>query len=465
MRASPSLDKQSLIRRYLLFLTFALVGFVTLTEPAAASNVAKLGRECHEGKQKACDEIAKLATQSKNYNVRIEAVGLLEDQSLLIKIALQARDLGVRRAAVARFNESSALQMVTSATAEDVALDEALERLKTPPVLFQAAMAANLPKIRKQAADRLTDPSLLSRLALESTDATIRSGAVNQLTDEKSLEAVATASKDAAMQTVAVWKLTDPDVLQLLATKASDEPVRKAALAALDVKTAQGEREVYVWKAPVDYATDASRPRWRISGILGAADLGLMTVGLDQTDNALPMNARGAVAISSLLTSVHELSVNPEKAGFVPWWFKPESDQDHCFLESGKFPMGGAANQSDLSGPFAFTGSVAKGTEVWEVKIGITTVFFQPTLHVNRSGVLALAGSVAVLTNPGTPGMFSWSTNNLQDAAVLVVGTIRYPKGRWTAAGGGYEVLEGGLQFDETGVFLMPGTKYRKHGQ
>jgi hypothetical protein len=46
--------------------------------------------------------------------------------------------------------------------------------------------------------------------------------------------------------------------------------------------------------------------------------------------------------------------------------------------------------------------------------------------------------------------------------AVNVTGTIRFPNNQWTLAKEGLEIKGGGLQFDETGVFLMPGTEFRK---
>jgi hypothetical protein len=45
---------------------------------------------------------------------------------------------------------------------------------------------------------------------------------------------------------------------------------------------------------------------------------------------------------------------------------------------------------------------------------------------------------------------------------VDVTGTIRFPADRWTDAKKGFKIKGGGLQFDETGVFLIPGTQYLK---
>jgi ankyrin repeat protein len=75
-------------------------------------------------------------------------------------------------------------------------------------------------------------------------------------------------------------------------------------------------------------------------------------------------------------------------------------------------------------------------------------------LYPTTRGELALGGAV-VLVQGGAVSVAMPAT------AVTVTGTIRFPNDKWTWAKRGLRIQGGGLQFDETGVFLMPGTQYR----
>jgi hypothetical protein len=493
---------KSVIQRCAILAALALIGASLLAQPARASNIAKLGRECREGKQKACEELTKIATESKNANSREEAVQFITDQSLLVRIAVQDQNLAVRRAAVSVMNGPSALEFLKTFSAEasedGIVANEALEKLQDPSLEFQAALDCKSPKLRLQATDALTDQSLLSRLALQSTDAAVESEALNKLTDQKAIEMVATGAKIAAVRSAALWKLTDSSVIGLIAKNDADASVRDAAKAALDWKTAQSEHEVYVWKAPAPNSNDASLPRWRISGILGSANQSEQIVSVVQktfgdkafagnTDSSVAPSASsarirtsglaestfgdGALAIRMISSAVGansllEEMINSEGTGYVSWWFEPENDKDACLLESGTIPPGMNVALTAAKAQLQFNGVFANGKGVWAVGGGSAFLFFQPKLHINANGKLAMAGSVATFSYvSGTPGHLTVGASTLQDAAVVVVGTIRFPQNKWTLAGAGYELQDGGLQFDETGVFLMVGTKYRKHPQ
>jgi hypothetical protein len=429
-----------------------LFALFALAEPLRASNIPALGSQCHSGKQKACDELAKIATEDKHPDRRSEAVSQLNDQSLLEKIALQDSAADVCDEAVSMLTDQAALGRVAIAeTVKDIA-QEALNKVTDPSWLFQAALEAKVFEIRTAAADKLEDPLLLSRIALESTDTTIGVRAIKKLSDQSLLGKIATQAKDSAVRTAAVWKLTDRVLLAKVAADDPDEDVRKAASAAEDWKTAQAEREVYVWKAPTPDASGAPLPRWRISGILGAADLG---EDISNSDSSQTLGSL-AMGVGSLLES----SINPEAAGFSPWSFKPENDQDVCDLESGYLSfLDSDGNQKRIPAPISFKGHVANGKGMWGMSDGKSVVLFRPTLHIDQKGTLAIGGAWAGYT-PGT-GTGSFSSSTIQDA-VIVVGTIRFPKDELNQAGAGLEIMGGGLQFDETGVFLMPGTQYRK---
>ncbi|HKS80536.1 MAG TPA: hypothetical protein VJR23_03445, partial [Candidatus Acidoferrales bacterium] len=167
------------VRRGVLAAALALFGAALLAQSASAANIQKLGRECHEGKQKSCEELAKIATESKNSDSREEAVRFLTDQPLLIRIAVKDKDPYVRRVAVSVMNETSALELLKELSdgslADSEVSSDALEKIHDQSLEFQAALDCKAPKMRLQAANALTDQSLLSRLALESSDDGVQS--------------------------------------------------------------------------------------------------------------------------------------------------------------------------------------------------------------------------------------------------------------------------------------------------
>lgn len=489
------------IHRAVWVASLALIGAALLAQPARASNIAKLGRECREGKQKACEELTRIATEGKYPMDRESAIHELSDQVLLLRIALQDPDVSVRRAAADKLDAASALEFLKSfsmETLDDINLSSlALSKIQDPSLVFQAALDCKEVGMRKMSTDKLTDQSLLSRLALESTDAAVQSKAVNKLTDQKAIETVATGSKVAAVRAAALWKLTNSSVVESIEKNDADENVRNAAKAALDWETVRAEHEAYVWKASAPAATGSPLPRWKVSGVLGTSDRSweIITVvqqiygekafaGETSLSVAPVMNSRfqtarldestsgnGPLARSMMATSIGanwllERDINEESAGYVPWWIDPEEDQDACILESSAVPpeLGVALKAAMMK--LEFRGVIVSGKGVWEVNDEKAYVFFQPKLHVNRYGQLALGGTVAAFTYvAGTPGQLAMKSSTLEDAPVTVSGTIRVAPDHVTQVGGGYELQGGGLQFDETGVFLMVGTKYRKRPQ
>lgn len=135
--------------------------------------------------------------------------------------------------------------------------------------------------------------------------------------------------------------------------------------------------------------------------------------------------------------------------------------RDALTLESGSISLG---NGNKVAAPVSFIGHKAKnGKGTWGTANGKTVVLFRPRLYVTSDGTLFLGGSLASYAqSPVATGALSTSVSAMQEIPVTVTGTIRFPKDRWTPAGAGFKIKGGGLQFDETGVFLIPGTKYEK---
>jgi len=88
-------------------------------------------------------------------------------------------------------------------------------------------------------------------------------------------------------------------------------------------------------------------------------------------------------------------------------------------------------------------------------------VLFRPTLHIDQERTLAIGGAWVVCTQ-GAGTVMTCGYSTIQDVPVEVVGTIRFPKDEWSQAGASLEIMGGGLEFDETDVFLIPGTQYRE---
>jgi hypothetical protein len=121
--------------------------------------------------------------------------------------------------------------------------------------------------------------------------------------------------------------------------------------------------------------------------------------------------------------------------------------------------------QKEISGPISFTGY----NGVWNITDGKVVVVFVPELYVKSDGTLVLGGLFAsYVPNPAAKGasvMVSRDVSVVPEIPVTVTGTIRFPEDQWKVAGAGLYIKGGGLQFDETGAFLIPGTKYVKDVQ
>ena len=417
------------------------------------SNIPALGRECHSGKQKACDQLAEIATQNKKSSDRYEAVGELSDQTLLARIAMQDPDSGVRRAAVEKLIDQSALVKIAVKETNDEVAQTALGKVADQSLLLQAALEAAISETRLLAVYKLTDQTLLSRVALEDTDAKARTEAVDDLKDQTLLKAVATQAKDPKERAAAMWKVMDQSFLLQIADNDPDPIFREAARLAADWKSVQTEHEVYVWKQPSESPTSASKPSWRIRAVRGG--LGIFS----NSESWAP--------------------------GFKPWAFQPESDQDSLVLESGSWSFVASGSRLALaygpgsswsqtiggnqptfsipySAPTSFTRHTDGGSSAWAVVSPNSVLIFEPEIHVSWKGTLEMGGMwekrVGTIGQPGS----SVTTSQLPDVAVEIVGEIRFPADRWTRAGAGFEIMGGGLQFDGTGVFLAVGTQYRK---
>lgn len=145
----------------LALLEALVVSMWLMPSQLAASSIRQvysLARACNSGKQKACNELTKIAVEDKHATVHAAAVTELTDQSLLAKIAVEDPDARVCRAAALKVT------------------DEALQA--------KIALGAADASVRGAAVAKLTDQAILAKVAAEDKDAGVRSAAVAKLGDK-----------------------------------------------------------------------------------------------------------------------------------------------------------------------------------------------------------------------------------------------------------------------------------------
>jgi hypothetical protein len=424
----------------------ALAALTLMVTPVwARPNIDTLANQCFTlGKPNACRELQKIAVEGKDPGLRAEAVVRLTDQSLLAKIAEEDKDSEVRRAAVNQLTDQSLLAKIAEGDKDRVVREAAINLLtdslvlqriaireEDPEVataavgshindtsLVDVALGAVLPKARIQATGRIAEVRLLTRIAVESADAEVVRAALEKLSDPAAIAKVAADGKNTRTRVDVIRRLTDAALLAHIAATDPDGDIRGlAATLASGWKTAQNEREVYLWK-PGQGTENGARSHWRIKAALRSA----------------------------------------RQAGAGAWEFQPEGQNDQCDLESGNLTLGFSGNKTSFQGPISFAGRNVDGEGAWIASDGKTYVILEPNFYVDKGGLM-LSGSWRATTVQ--QGVTRTMMSTLDDSAVAVTGTIRFPQNRWTPSGAGLELNGGGIQFDETGVFLIPGTQYR----
>ena len=202
----------------------------------AASNVEKVNKlalQCDSGKQKACNELTKIAMRDKDFGVRYSAVMKLTDQSVLAKIAVGDEAGSVRGAAVMRLTDQPLLAKVAMEDKENRVRNIALAKLTDQPLLAKIVLEAANGRVVNDVMAKLTDQSLLAKIAVEHRDFNIRYLAVTKLADRSLLAKIAVEDKDATVRSTAVAKLVDQSVLAKIAVEDKESSVRGAAMAKL----------------------------------------------------------------------------------------------------------------------------------------------------------------------------------------------------------------------------------------
>jgi hypothetical protein len=372
--------------------------------------------------------LAKIATQSKDADVRSTAAAKLIDQSLLAKMAREDEDAGVRSVAAGKLVDQSLLAKIAQEDKDPAVRSAAVVKLSDQPLLAQIALHDPTAEVRRVAVESLTDQSLVRKIAVEDSDASVRSAAAQRLGDRTVLASIARGDKD--------------------------NGVREAAAATL--VTAQREHEVCIWRAT---KVDTYLARWKIRGILGPSGL-------------MPPFVPSIVDMQNLKELLFGLDrgLSPAPGFEKGWWFAPYDEHPGWVLESGSTSVYQGNGHVELRPGISFRRNMLEGGGgSWWGSLGgrpEASLTLQPLLYPTSEGTLALGG---LGFSPPRSALFfvmvyaspTLALETLMPARpAIVTGTIRFPDDEWREVGGGFRIKGGGLQFDETGVFLIPGTQY-----
>jgi hypothetical protein len=216
---------------------------------------------------------------------------------------------------------------------------------------------------------------------------------------------------------------------------------------------AGGESRVYIWRAT---STAGYERRWSIRGVLGRAGLpGHGPIPGVQRQLGLPVPVYGPYEVSPPLSLIQAISADESLASNFeePWAIAPGNTDDEFSLESGSAMIHISLRDLTLRGPIRFRSEARIGVFDWSAPDGYGGyICIRPFLWPASSGSLFLGADVVASGTEGLAQMWSKPVN--------VSGTIRFPDYKWTEAKRGFVIKGGGLQFDETGVFLIPGTLY-----
>jgi hypothetical protein len=142
----------------------------------------------------------KVALETTSSEKGQAAVAKLTDQALLAKVASEAKDYGVRL--------------------------EAIQRLTDQTLLTKIALEHQDSYLRASAIKKLTDQTLLAKIAVEDKGPTIRCAAIKELTDYVLLAKIAMGDPDQWNRETAIQKLMDTVMFAKIASERKDSRVQ-----------------------------------------------------------------------------------------------------------------------------------------------------------------------------------------------------------------------------------------------
>ena len=211
---------------YAITTAVLILGFVFPAELAGEADIVRLGRECRQGHNRACEDLLKLAKTSKDSTVRVSAVSEISDQSALARIANTDVSASVRRAAVVRLTDQDALRSVATGDKDSDVRSEAVRKLKDAAAAAQIARSDPSAMVRQAALELIEDVTLLKEIAASDPDLSIRRAAARKIADAAggTNAKAAPAGRDNAAE-ANTKKLTVDEVIKLKKLGIADDLV------------------------------------------------------------------------------------------------------------------------------------------------------------------------------------------------------------------------------------------------
>jgi len=197
-----------------------MLGFVCPSKLAGEADIVRLGRECSQGRNRACEELVKLAKTSKDSSVRVSAVSEISDQGALARIANTDVSASVRRAAVVRLTDQDVLRAIATGDKDSDVRSEAVRKLKDGAAAAQIARSDPSAMVRLAALELIEDVTVLREIAASDPDLSIRRAAARKIAGA----AVGTNSKVASAE-ANTKKLTVDEIIKLKKLGIADDLV------------------------------------------------------------------------------------------------------------------------------------------------------------------------------------------------------------------------------------------------
>jgi hypothetical protein len=159
---------------------------------------------------------------SRTPRERIEALAAMTHQAEIASIAENDPDLDVRRAALERLSDEELVCQVAVASENSIFAREALARLSNDSVIAIVAVSGKAETTRREALARVVDQSSLAEVALHSSERDERKAALDRIEKDSSLVRICLESRDFIVAQSAAAKLHEQESLIVVATAKVD---------------------------------------------------------------------------------------------------------------------------------------------------------------------------------------------------------------------------------------------------
>ncbi len=177
-------------------------------------------------------QLARIAVEAKDVNVREAAVEKLTDQTQLARIAVEDKDGNVRVAAVKKLTDQALLAKMSVRDKNPYIRLAAVEKLTDQGLLAKIAVEDEEWAIRKAAMEKLTDQTLIAKIAMNDENVNVRLAALEKLVEAKLTDQALLAKMLAkiALEPKDIGKITNQVILRHWAEKDPQAAIRGAAV-------------------------------------------------------------------------------------------------------------------------------------------------------------------------------------------------------------------------------------------